>query len=1398
MGGGYAVWTCPPGQVGLNSACLSADFVRRAQEVDIPKDRSCSASVAGNPVRTLTGRKTQTDLDFSTTGANGLEFKRSFSSPDVFSIKGGDRSALGMRWLSNFDARAFWVYWDFGRFNFQLPDGRHFQFQINSSGAQPLYFETAYMAWWIGNLGNGTKVEKFTDRIELTVDGDTTYVFDQSAKLTTIRFRGGYQQSITYDANGRRSVVSDNLGRTLTFSYDSHGYLSELNAVGTRIYKYRYKTTVDTAALEAQYPGTDFSQARNSRNVLEKVILPDDTAGTDADNPTLTYHYEDPADPTLLTGITDERGVRYATWAYDAQGRATLSTHAGGADSTTFTFDDTGNKVTIANALAKQTEYRFALAENSARRLTSIQGQASANCPSSTQSFTYDANSFVASVTDEEGRVTAYVNDARGRATSVTRGSGSATPSTTTMSWHPLWDVQTQIVEPGRTTDLAWNALGQLSSLTQTDTTTQTVPYSTNGQTRAWTFTYGTAGLLLTTDGPLPGPGDTVTYTYNPQGFVSTVTNEVGHVTTIDTVNERGQPTLVTDPNGIKTALTYDARGRLLTTTTDSTGNSAVTSFTYDGVGQITRITLPNGSWQNFTYDDGRRLTLVANNIGETITYVRDALGGATSITRKTSGGSATFSRTQVFDELGRLLRSLGASGSAWRFGYDKTDNVTAVTDPRSNIYGYAFDALNRLIKETDEDNHAVEVARNGVDAITSYKDGRNLTTSYIRNGFGEVIQAASPDSGTVVYQRDQRGLITQKTDARGIVTDYAFDNAGRLTSRSYPAATAENVTLTYDDVTAGNRGKGRLTGMADASGTTAWIYDARGNVLSETRSIAGKSYVIGYEYDTSEKVTRIVYPSGRIVAFGRDATGRVSGVTTRLNAGASPATLASGVTYQPFGDLRGLTFGNGLSLSRGFSADDELQQILVQDPVSGTALVKRSYGRGFDGLNLIQIDIQDDVLPSPSQAFTYTPTRRLQSGTGVWGQLNYLYDAVGNRTQETLVQGGVTTDAVTSYGTASNRLAQVTTNGSVTRTFGHDAAGNVTSDAKGGATWSFTHNAAGRLAQALDGTTLKGTYTYDGLERLAIRAVSNTTPSGTVHMLYDTAGRLLAEADAATGATLREYVWLEVEDYEVEGGPTRRPANDNLATGRLGTAENDNDPTARTQLPSLQWPKRNMAARALPLAVIADVSTSPQTLYVHADHLDRPIRMTDQSQTLVWDAQYRPYGEVISITGSASLDARFPGQWFQLETGLHYNWHRHYDPTTGRYLQPDPLGLVDGPSVYAYANSSPQMWSDPEGLNPAIPIVAYCAANPLACATLGGGISAGVQQIIAFCMAKKSGKEKASDIPSWAAGQRPRPGESGKEFADRLLDQRYGKGNYKKGPGSEHSKVQKYGDRSR
>jgi RHS repeat-associated protein len=187
--------------------------------------------------------------------------------------------------------------------------------------------------------------------------------------------------------------------------------------------------------------------------------------------------------------------------------------------------------------------------------------------------------------------------------------------------------------------------------------------------------------------------------------------------------------------------------------------------------------------------------------------------------------------------------------------------------------------------------------------------------------------------------------------------------------------------------------------------------------------------------------------------------------------------------------------------------------------------------------------------------------------------------------------------------------------------------------------------------------------------------------PTGIVHYIYDLDGHLLAEANgSATGTsvvTTREYIWLPDNDnHQMTPGGT---VGQSLGLGSL--AANDN------------------SAVDLPLAIVDTVNTTPALLMVHSDHLGRPTRLTDATKATVWQATYKPWGEVQSTSGTRANNLRFPGQYFQIETNLAYNWHRHYDPVTGRYTQPDPLRFVDGPSIYAYAGNSPLKWTDRLGL---------------------------------------------------------------------------------------------------
>jgi RHS repeat-associated protein len=220
-------------------------------------------------------------------------------------------------------------------------------------------------------------------------------------------------------------------------------------------------------------------------------------------------------------------------------------------------------------------------------------------------------------------------------------------------------------------------------------------------------------------------------------------------------------------------------------------------------------------------------------------------------------------------------------------------------------------------------------------------------------------------------------------------------------------------------------------------------------------------------------------------------------------------------------------------------------------------------------------------------------------------------------------------------------------------------------------------------LASVSAGGITQATYIYDANEQLAIRD-SLVAPAGVTHYVHDIFGNIIAETagGGATGATgtVREYIWL----YETEIAPT---------SGSRTTIDR-------------------------PLAVVNAVNTaSPAAWWVSVDHLNRPVKMTNAAKLEVWNAVWQPWGAAQSITGTATLNARFPGQWFQVEAGLHYNWHRHYDPTLGRYTQPDPLGFVDGPSVYGYVRGSPHRFVDPDGRNAAL--LPWCLANPALCAII-------------------------------------------------------------------------------
>ncbi len=659
----------------------------------------------------------------------------------------------------------------------------------------------------------------------------------------------------------------------------------------------------------------------------------------------------------------------------------------------------------------------------------------------------------------------------------------------------------------------------QVHAVATESTTTYTYhPVGTNG-----------AGLIASMDGPRTGAVDVTLYAYDASNRLISITNPLGHITQLSDYTARRLPGKVTDANGIETVLSYHARGWLETIVVKDPGGNpvldATTTLTYDAVGQITRMTLADGSYFDYEYDDARRLTAVQNNLLERIEYTLDASGNRTLEVIKDSVGGIVKSQSRQFDQISRLLKDIGANTQETQYGYDLNDNLDAMTDGRSNATSYGFDALNRLVSQTDPDLFDVTYTYDSLDRIETVTDQRGLVTTYAYDAFGNLTSLSSPDTGLTTYDYDNAENRTQQIDARGVVTNFTYDNLNRLVTVSYPAAPAENVTYTYDDQSGGNYGVGRLTGITDESGQTDYQYDHRGNVVQKTYSIDSTNYSISYGYDQADNLVQITYPSGRIVDYVRDALGRVVSISTRETAPASSVTVLSSVSYMPFGPMSDYTFGNGLSQAVSYDLDYRVSGIAVNGPAT---VLDLDYGYDLNN-NITTLD--DLNVSANDQTFQYDAENRLEQAIGVYGQIDYDYDGVGNRTQKEVDAGtSIVTDTYI-YQSTNNRLDQLISDDGTNQTLrvlGYNASGSIDSDARpSGGTYVLTYNQSGRLVNVVKDSAQRASYLHNALGQRTSKVAVGTAATIKDNYHYDESGQLIGITDD-TGALKREYIYLE------------------------------------------------------------------------------------------------------------------------------------------------------------------------------------------------------------------------------------------------------------------------------
>jgi RHS repeat-associated protein len=938
-----------------------------------------------------------------------------------------------------------------------------------------------------------------------------------------------------------------------------------------------------------------------------------------------------------------------------------------------------------------------------------------------------NASGLLDSETDFLGVQTMYTWDITRRLPlATTRAANKPEAQTTSTQWHPTFRLPVLVTEPGRSTAYTYDPLGNKLTEAVTDTATS--------QTRTWAWTYNSQGLVATSTDPR---GNVSQYAYDTSGNLTSFKDPLNQETRY-TYDTAGRVTQETVPNGLVTGYSYDLRGRVL----QITRGTEVSTFSYTPSGQISGLSLPNGYAIAYTYDAAQRLVSATDNRANSIQYTLDAMGNRLREEVKDPAGAIAQVTTRSITNLNRVASIGNAAGQSTQYGYDANGEAISASDPLNHTTRQTLDPLRRPTSTTLADNTSASLAWNPLNALATATDPRGIATQYTRNAFGEVMAEASPDMGTVSYSRDAAGNVTASTDAKAQTTQITRDALGRPSVITLADGTTQQ--LAYDAA-------GHLSQVQDASGTTTYSRDTLGRILNKTQTVADNptnpsSYAVAYQYHPGGAVAQITYPSGLKVYYRQSPSGQVSQVDVQLPGGTlqnpKPITpFVTGLSYTALAQPKAWNWTSGDSATRAFDTDGRMLStefgVYGYDAASRITSITQNLWASLVTTDPVTGVATTSTFTTPmSWTAGYDNRNRLTSFTrgGNSGSTVYSYDANSNRltavtktTSDTDLDGDFdeadyskTASQSLNVDSASNKLlgfTQTLVGTKGTRTvsstttqinYGLDAAGNLTSDGLR----LFEYDASNRLAKVLvsqSAEASKITYLHNALGQRVFKSeptVAYTAPDETVlgtdfiTWLKKNFGWLFAQAQV--NATLGQgYVYDE--------------ANLGATPNLLGEYGNGGTKSAG-RIEYIWLPTED--GQSIPIGIYK----GGRFYAVHADHINTPRLITDDTNKPVWQWPYSAFGEnkpsgilkatpnpraaitnqpqLLKATAAAlEVNLRYPGQYFDEESNLSYNLHRSYQFGQGRYTQPDPVGLNGGWSRFAYVENNPLGATDPLGL---------------------------------------------------------------------------------------------------
>ncbi|WP_237882731.1 RHS repeat-associated core domain-containing protein [Pseudomonas sp. PGPR40] len=712
----------------------------------------------------------------------------------------------------------------------------------------------------------------------------------------------------------------------------------------------------------------------------------------------------------------------------------------------------------------------------------------------------------------------------------------------------------------------------------------------------------------------------------------------------------------------------YDDQGRLIA---EQDPLGAVTEYHYDEVGRLVALIPPEDEPTAYEYRNGflharyrgKAVWKYQRNVQGDVTEATDPDGHITHYHYDPHGRllSIRYPDTSrhvfVWNALGQLLEETLPDGGQRRFSYDALGRQITRQDEHGALTRYQWDALGRLLQTTLPTGAIRGFSYNAYGQITAERDELGRITRY--------------------EYADDLHLVSRRINPDGTQLKYRYDNA-QLLLTEIENESGEKYQLDYTP-------SGLIRQETGFDGRrTAYAYDLNGHLLEKTEfGDDGSQLITVYERDSAGRLLIKTLPDGVQVEYRYDPLGRLTSVDDGhdhplefeydqqdrlITEHQGWGTLR--YAYDACGQLKRLRLPDGSKLDYHHAKGGALTAIAlnVTRLTSHTSLAGREQNR------------QQGLLLSE---YAYDDQGRLKAHAVSQQQKNlyrrdYAYSLNGN-----LDHIADTRHGQRSYQyDALNRLTRVRhTRDHQPESFAHDPAGNLLMQDRSGPTTvkgnrllmqgdrHYDYDAFGNLIRERRGTAQKlvTEYRYDCQHRL----IGVTAPDGRcASYRYDAFDRRIAKT--VDGKTT-EFFWQ----------------GDHLV------AE-----SSREHYRSYVYEPGSFR----PLAMLDGKGPRKACpFYYQLDHLGTPQELTDFGGEIVWSAKYNAYGKVtrLAFGGGEQLDQplRFQGQYFDAESGLHYNRHRYYDPQIGRYLTPDPIKLAGGLNQYQYTQN-PTGWVDPLGLS--------------------------------------------------------------------------------------------------